>query len=199
MEVSGSHDIARYANTLGLNQGFIDAGFDDPYTQVAESRSSFEGLFPFPGPADGLEPWSWYNPDDPNIDNTTPDATGFGSRANPYASKEKALAFIDTIMGYFCPRAVVALNLETGVGIESSSSLESLQIYPNPTNDMVTIQTNNPGQYSIEITSLNGQLIYSFISNRASQQVNLSPYPKGVYFVTVRSNISTITKKIVKY
>ncbi len=199
VEVSGSHDIARYANTLGLNQEFIDAGFDDPYTLVAQSRTAYEGLLPFPGPADGLEPWAWYDPDDPYIDNDAPGATGFGSRANPYASKPKALAFIDTIMGYFVPRAVVALGLETGVGIGTSRSEEFLHIYPNPTNDIVTIQTNDPGLYSIEITSLNGQLIYSFISNRASQQVNLSPYPKGVYFVTVKSNISTITKKIVKY
>jgi hypothetical protein len=199
VEVSGSHDLIKYANTLGLNQGFIDAGFDDPYTQVAQSRSSYEGLLPFPGLADGLEPWAWYNPDDPNIDNTTPGATGFGSRANPYASKPKALNFIDTIMGYFVPRAVLALGLETGVGIENSSPTEFLHIYPNPTNDMVTIQTNDPGQYSIEITSLNGQLIHSFISNRASQQVNLSPYPKGVYFITVRSNKTNITEKIIKY
>ena len=102
-------------------------------------------------------------------------------------------------MGYFVPRAILALDLETGVGIENSSPTEFLHIYPNPTNDMVTIQTNDPGQYSIEITSLNGQLIHSFISNRASQQVNLSPYPKGVYFITVRSDKTNITEKIIKY
>jgi len=199
VEVSGSHDLIMHANTLGLNQEFIDAGFDDPYTLVAQSRSAYEGLFPFPGPADGLEPWAWYDPADPNIDNDTPGATGFGSRANPFASKPKALNFIDTIMGYFVPRAVVALGLETGVGIESTSSPEILHIYPNPTTNLVTVQTNMTGRYSIEITSLNGQIIHSFVSNQDSQQVNLSPYPKGVYFITVRSNKYTITKKIIKY
>ena len=199
VEVSGSYDVAGSANSLGLNQGFIDAGFDDPYTLVAQNRSSYEGLLAFPGLADGFEPWAWYNPNEPTIDNTTPGATGFGSPYNPYASKPKALTFIDTIMGYFVPRAVLALGLETAVGIENSSPTEFLHIYPNPTNDMVTIQTNDPGQYSIEITSLNGQLIHSFISNRASQQVNLSPYPKGVYFITVRSNKTNITEKIIKY
>ena len=199
VEVSGSHDLVRHANVQGLNQGFIDAGFDDPYTLMAQSRSAYEGLFPFPGPADGLEPWAWYDPADPNIDHDTPGATGSGSRANPFASKPKALTFIDTIMGYFVPRAVVALGLETGVGIESTSSQEILHIYPNPTKNLVTIQTNNTGRYSIEITSLNGQIIHSFISNQDSQQINLSPYPKGVYFITVRSNKSTITEKIIKY
>ncbi len=198
VEVSGSHDIARYANTLGLNQGFIDAGFNDPYTLVAESRSSFEGLFPFPGPADGLEPWAWYNPDDPNIDNTTPGATGFGSRANPYASKEKALAFIDTIMGYFCPRAVVALNLETGVGIGTSRSQEFLNVYPNPTNNLLTIEADRTGYHSIEITSLNGQLIFSTEMEGTSHQIDLSSFQKGVYFITVRSKDIVTTRKIIK-
>ncbi len=198
VEVSGSHDIAMYANTLGLNQAFIDAGFDDPYTQKAESRYPYEGLFPFPGPADGLEPWAWYDPDDPNIDNDTPNATGFGSRANPYASKPKALAFIDTIMGYFVPRAVVALNLETGVGIESRNSPEFLSVYPNPTSDMVTIQTNEFGQYSIVITSLNGQVMHSSISNLQTQQLDLSNYLKGVYLITVKSNDFVTTRRIIK-
>jgi hypothetical protein len=199
VEVSGSYDLVRVANKLGLNQGFIDAGFEDPYTLVAESRSAYEGLLPFPGPADGLEPWAWYDPNDANIDNDTPGATGFGSRANPFASKPKALTFIDTIMGYFVPRAVVALGLETGVGIESTSSPEILHIYPNPTTNVVTVQTNNIGRHSIEITALNGQIIHSFVSNQDSQQVDLSSYPKGVYFITVRSNKSTITEKIIKY
>ncbi len=106
---------------------------------------------------------------------------------------------MDTIMGYFVPRAILALDLETGVGIESTSSPEILHIYPNPTKNVVTVQTNQTGRYSIEITSLNGQIIHSFVSNQDSQQINLSSYPKGVYFITVRSNKSTITEKIIKY
>ncbi len=199
VEVSGAHDIARYANTLGLNQVFIDAGFDDPYTQAAKSRSEYEGLLPFLGLADGLEPWAWYDPADPNIDNTTPGATGFGSKANPYATKDKALAFIDTIMGYFVPRAVVALDLETGVGVENRSSPGFFNVYPNPTTGLATIQTNEPGQYSVVLTSLNGQLIFSSVSNKDNQQLDLSSYPKGVYFITLRSATSTITEKIIKY
>ena len=198
VEVSGSHDALRYANTLGLNQMFVDAAFDDPYTQAAQNRSAFEGLFPFQGAADGFEPWSWYNPDDPNIDNTTPGATGYGSRANPYATKEKALAFIDTIMNYFCPRAVEALNLETGVGIQNNISPELVRIYPNPASDMLTIQALRTGPFSIEITSLNGQLIHSSISQGTTHRIDLTEYPKGIYLITVRSNEAVRTDKIIK-
>ena len=72
------------------------------------------------------------------------------------------------------------------------------RIYPNPTNDLLTIETNKPGSYYIEITSLNGQLISSFEMEGPSHQVDLSPIPKGVYFITIRSEDFVTTEKIIK-
>jgi hypothetical protein len=198
VEVSGAHDIARYANTLGLNQEFIDAGFDDSYTLVAQSRSPFEGLLPFPGPKDGLEPWAWYDSSDAYTDHTTPEATGFGSRANPWASKPKALAFIDTIMGYFCPRAVVALDLETGVGIERTSSPEILHIYPNPVTTSVFIESDSGDPIlGIELYNMLGQLV------RRDPNINAVRYrferddmPSGFYLLNVKLKNRKVTKKI---
>ncbi len=199
VEVSGSHDIARYANTLGLNQGFIDAGFDDPYTLKAKSHFPYEGLFPFPGPADGLEPWAWYDPTDPNIDNETPGATGYGSRANPFASKEKALAFIDTIMGYFCPRAVVALNLGAWpVGIEGTSSPEILHIYPNPVTASVFIESSSDDPIlSIELYNMIGQLVRGDpVINAARYRFERDDLPSGFYLLNVTLKNREVTKKI---
>jgi hypothetical protein len=199
VEVSGSHDIARYANELGLNQGFIDAGFDDPYTQVAQSRYPYEGLFPFPGPADGLEPWAWYDPADPNIDNETPGATGFGSRANPYASKPKALAFIDTIMGYFCPRAAVALDLKTWpVDIERTNSTEILHIYPNPVTASVFIESSSGDLIlGIELYNMLGQLVRRDPNiNAVRFRFERDDIPSGVYLLNVKLMDRKVTKKI---
>ena len=201
VEVGGSHDLARYANTLGLQQVFIDAGFDDPYTLVAQSRTSFEGLFPFPGAADGFEPWAWYDSSHVHIDNDTPGATGFGSRANPFATKEKALAFIDTIMGYFCPRAVEALGLDTTwlsvPGI--INNLETLNIFPNPATSSVYVESNS--QYpilSIELYSMMGQLV-RIVSDINSvryhfERKNLS---SGFYLMKVQLMNKAVTKRII--
>ena len=71
-------------------------------------------------------------------------------------------------------------------------------IYPNPAMDMLTIKTNAPGQHSIEITSLNGQLIYSTQMEGTSHQINISSFQKGVYFITIRSRDYVRTEKIIK-
>ena len=36
-----------------------------------------------------------------------------------------------------------------------------VSIYPNPANDLLNIETSQPCQHFIEITSLNGQLLYT--------------------------------------
>jgi len=199
VEVSGSFNIARYANKLGLNQEFVDAAFDDPFTLAAQRFSSYEGLFPFFGPADGLEPWAWYDPDDPNIDNETIGATGFGSKANPYAHKAKALAFIDTIMNYFCPRAALALDLQTfPVGLENASQPVKLRVFPNPITSTAFIESSSDDPIlSIELYNMLGQLV------RSDEVINASEYsfdrdkiPSGFYLMNVRLKSREVTKKI---
>ncbi len=182
VEVSGAHDIARYANTLGLNQGFIDAGFDDPYTLVAKSRSPFEGLLPFPGRADGFEPWAWY------------DSSDF----NPFASKQKALTFIDSIMGYFCPRAFVAPLVDTGLGLESTSSPENLHIYPNPVTASVFIESSPDDPIlSLELYNMLGQLMRrDAIINAARYRFERDDIPSGFYLLNVKLKNREVTKKI---
>ncbi|HEC44507.1 MAG TPA: T9SS type A sorting domain-containing protein [Bacteroides sp.] len=199
VEVSGAHDFVRYANTLGLNQVFIEAGFDDPYTLKAQSHTPYEGLFPFPGLADGLEPWAWYDSSDVNTDHETPGATGFGSRANPYATKEKALAFIDTMMGYFCPRAVVALNLGAWpLGIERTSSPEFLHIYPNPVTSSVFIESSSDDPIlSIELYNMLGQLVRRDPAiNAARYRFERDDIPSGFYLLNVTLKNRKVVKKI---
>ena len=72
------------------------------------------------------------------------------------------------------------------------------RIYPNPANDLLTIQTENITEYSIEISSLSAQLIFSIEARGSVQHLDLSPFRKGVYFITIRSKDFVTTKKIVK-
>ena len=52
--------------------------------------------------------------------------------------------------------------------------------------------------HTIEIHSLNGQLIYSTRMEVSSHQIDLSSFQKGVYFITVSSTDYVITEKIIK-
>jgi len=86
----------------------------------------------------------------------------------------------------------------TGVGIENAYS-EEIKIYPNPSSTILNIFTGNSELHSIEINSLNGQLMYSGEMEGSSQQIDLSLFTEGVYFITIRSNNIVTTRKIIKH
>ena len=73
-----------------------------------------------------------------------------------------------------------------------------IRIYPNPTNDLLTIEPGSIDIHSIEITSLNGQLIYSTSLGGTIHQIDLSSFQNGIYFITIRSKDFVTTQKIIK-
>jgi N-acetylneuraminic acid mutarotase len=92
-----------------------------------------------------------------------------------------------------------AFTVGTTVGFQevTSSCMEPF-VFPNPASDLLAIETEHPGKHTIEITSLNGQLIYSTKMEEPTFQLDLSSFQKGVYFITVRSRGQVWTKKIIK-
>lgn len=75
---------------------------------------------------------------------------------------------------------------------------EHFRIFPNPTNDMLAIETDSPDKYIMEITSLNGQLMYIKKIEGLTHQIDLSSFEKGLYSITVRSRDYVRTEKIIK-
>jgi hypothetical protein len=71
-------------------------------------------------------------------------------------------------------------------------------IYPNPTQDNLTI--NFPGKTleSIEVTDALGRTIASFATVTDQININLNTYSAGMYYVTIRSGGHTQTQKVIK-
>lgn len=74
-----------------------------------------------------------------------------------------------------------------------------VNIYPNPTADVLTFQFGNNVERNIKISNLMGEQIMSLptISNRVFS-VNISNLPKGFYFVEIESGGQVEVKKILK-
>ncbi|MFC2116542.1 T9SS type A sorting domain-containing protein [Bacteroidota bacterium] len=86
-------------------------------------------------------------------------------------------------------------NEGTGiVGIDQKGT----RIYPNPVTDLLSIETSTPGLHTIEIHSLNGQLLYSTKIDGPTLQIDVSTFQKGVYLITIRSKDYMRTEKIIK-
>lgn len=72
-------------------------------------------------------------------------------------------------------------------------------IYPNPTHCILTIETGITNQVSIEITSLNGHLLFQSKGEGSTHQIDLSSFENGLYFITVRPRDYVRTEKIIKH
>jgi len=83
------------------------------------------------------------------------------------------------------------------VGIDDFGE-SGISIYPNPAHTFLHIETVSPAMISIEITSINSQLLVKKTEEGCHHQIDLSPLQKGLYLITIRSMDFVTTRKIVK-
>lgn len=86
------------------------------------------------------------------------------------------------------------------VGILNYTTNYSTDIYPNPTNGTFNLNINTPRLeiFTYSITNNLGQVLESAkISSNTLQQLNLSNYSEGVYFITIKGNSGFKTEKII--
>ena len=91
---------------------------------------------------------------------------------------------------------MMQLNLFAQWGLEENV-LDGYKIYPNPVDDIITIETLNTTslqQQEYRITNVVGQTLMIGELNAEKQQINVSSLPSGMYFL----RINGITSKFVK-
>lgn len=152
VEVSGSGDFMPRVDRLDNNAGFSPNTFPvaPPNKNGAGViTTSIDGLYPFYG--QGFEPWSWYNGANPAI--------------NPAASMVKAMAYIDTIMGYATPR-IYKLLIDPNHGEPSSIGRQveqvSVNVFPNPATSYTDVFINsvdNKPINTVQLFDLTGRLV----------------------------------------
>lgn len=100
----------------------------------------------------------------------------------------------------------VRLNFDPVVGVEENTSNAAItSVYPNPTTGSTTVKytLKNTSAVKVVITDVTGKLI-SEVQNTAvnagEQTLNFdaSSYSNGVYYVTISTEESTVTRKFVK-
>ena len=69
-----------------------------------------------------------------------------------------------------------------------------IKIYPNPTTDILYIESRTPINL-IKLFDIRGREIYS--SNENLESLNLNRYDAGVYFINIQSEAGTMTKKVI--
>ena len=75
----------------------------------------------------------------------------------------------------------------------SEVNLTSLEIFPNPTNGLVSLNATVVGTY--ELLSLDGRILES---GTAKKDYDLTKYPTGVYHLRLSTDEGTRVLKVVK-
>lgn len=85
-------------------------------------------------------------------------------------------------------------NLETN----EIEDLSMVSIFPNPSNDgLIKIECKESNEYTIEIRSLTGQLIFKEDHIINSKQIDLSTNPRGLYFINIYNEFFSKTEKLI--
>lgn len=79
----------------------------------------------------------------------------------------------------------------------SNFTVNSFTIFPNPVNDILTINLSNESA-KIQIVDLNGSIVINQSLNVLSNSLNVSNLPKGVYLCKIESGGIIETLKFVK-
>ena len=95
-----------------------------------------------------------------------------------------------------------SVMIEDVVGLSPIDYVASLSIAPNPTSGMahLAVELYENAEIAVSIFSIRGELIESVKQSnvsRLSHQIDLSTYADGIYFVRLRVNEQTISKKMI--
>jgi hypothetical protein len=85
------------------------------------------------------------------------------------------------------------------VGVEENESNKYIDIYPNPSSDIFTVSFTDPAFRfaNMNIVNLLGQKLNSTLLTQPSQNIDISNFSKGVYFIEIKINEKIYYKKLV--
>ncbi|WP_299674665.1 T9SS type A sorting domain-containing protein [uncultured Dokdonia sp.] len=86
------------------------------------------------------------------------------------------------------------LIIEEVLSVQDVSIESVVSIYPNPATDFIQI-ASEIALINVEVYNINGQLV---LTSNPVAEINISKLSSGVYFVTLYSETSFITKKLIK-
>jgi hypothetical protein len=79
-------------------------------------------------------------------------------------------------------------------------SFELLEVYPNPTNDFVTVNTSGFENYTFSLTDLRGNILYQtdVPNNSKTIELDLSTFATGNYILVLKDQFHSQFLKIQK-
>jgi len=103
----------------------------------------------------------------------------------------------NTLQSVNCPTTPLATN-------DLNTDTLKVTVYPNPTNDIVTINYNleDSSNVVLQLTNIQGQVISQTKLDKSNglqtDTLNLSNQSSGMYFVSITTEYGSFTTKVIK-
>jgi hypothetical protein len=91
----------------------------------------------------------------------------------------------------------IQYTVTSTASINEFNNSNNVEVYPNPTNGMVNIVSNQLFS-TIEIMDITGKIVYTNASPSYFETLDLSYLPAGVYHIKSTSTTSQVVKKLIK-
>ena len=101
---------------------------------------------------------------------------------------------VDTVVSTRNPIGIYADYSSLGF---STETISNISVFPNPTHDIIYIESPQEPITGIKITDIAGKTIKQIDTPANHLQIDLGNKPSGIYFVTVMTEESSFVKKIV--
>ena len=98
---------------------------------------------------------------------------------------------------------IVKIIFNNSVGVKEVNLLAEINVFPNPTTGLVTlnIQNSQAKEYVVNIYNVLGAMVktihFPSDGEELNAQLDFSDYTKGMYIMKVKGNEDTITRKII--
>ncbi|MBT6235357.1 MAG: T9SS type A sorting domain-containing protein [Bacteroidetes bacterium] len=185
------------------------------YDDIPEMTINTEvkGLFPVLLPVASAQlnnqgsPWQFWNPTSPIAETVVGEFMGQPVTAhlnsigsNPDMSPEKGKTYIDTIVGYMCPR-VALINGDIELSLLNTKEVlpsNAAKIYPNPASNVINIAIEPTYNVtSIEVLDIAGRTVKT-VAPMTNASVSLEGLQTGYYFVNITTTSGTLSTKFIK-
>lgn len=127
-----------------------------------------------------------------------------GATSINYDAIQSGNYYVEYIGPNGCPTTTNTLEFTLMTGIEDISIFNALDVYPNPGEGFFTIRGEMPTteNVTIQLTNMLGQELMPAVqinsTNNFNQQMDISRFANGVYFIRIQAADSSVTVRYIK-
>ncbi|XZF14071.1 T9SS type A sorting domain-containing protein [Chitinophagaceae bacterium MMS25-I14] len=191
----GSQYVAKYVTPPVCN---APAGVTASAVMHASAIISWTA--PIPAPANGYQ-YYYSTTNSAPVASTTPSGSvtatsaglsGLTASTQYYVWVRSVCAASDTSAW----SSLYTFTTTSGVGVSNATAAALFSIYPNPANDIITVNSTDNRIDEITVLNMQGQVTAHETPAATYCQLHLSGYASGIYTIRIRTNNKVVVQKI---